>query len=284
SDIVAGGKTVIITLAGGTWAADAASSATKRNALIDGFAASSDLAAWNLVKAALKANPGSVVRSSDTVMTITLPPVPAYEIIADQTVQLTIPKALLGQLSVDVPVATPLTVTIPVYNVRGTLEESLGNGSLAGYLETIPLQQIYIIVPKKYINTIEIGYTALGNSTVTSIDVVAEPEVASVKAAAGGTERTAAAFTPYNGKRKYNLGFAGLDPTKEITISAFDSGGNKLQGDITKKITGGKKSYAEAPATSLAGSYKMYRLVTDSTLLKNILKYYPLADLTVSTP
>ncbi|OIQ58737.1 hypothetical protein MOTE_17290 [Moorella thermoacetica] len=284
--IVAGGKTIVITLINGTWASDVATNLTKRRALIDGFIANNNRndKEWAKVKAALMADPRSVTRDSDSVVTIMLPPVPDYDIIAPQTVSLTIPKAALAGSSADV-IATPsFTITLPAYTSRGTLEETLTNGNLDKYMETLPLNQIFIVVPKKYINTIAINYTALGDSSVTIVDVLAEPEVASVKVTAGTTERTATTYSLSGGKRKFSLGFAGLSTPGDITVSVLDSSGNKLQSDVTRKISNGKKSYTEAPQTTLEGSYNLYKLMTDNTLLKNILKYYSLADLTVGTP
>ncbi|WP_338826048.1 hypothetical protein MTBGP_02630 [Moorella thermoacetica] len=286
ADIVAGGKTIVITLTNATWASDVATNLTKRRALIDGFIANNNRndKEWAKVKTALKADPASVTRDSDSVVTIMLPPVPDYDIIAPQTVSLTIPKAALVGSSADV-IATPsFTITLPVFTSRGTLEESLTNGNLDKYMETLPLNQIYIVVPKKYINTIAINHTALGDSSVTIVDVLAEPEVASVKVTAGTTERTATTYSLSGGKRKFSLGFAGLSTPGDITVSVLDGSGNKLQGDVTRKISNGKKSYTEAPQTALEGSYNLYKLMTDNTLLKNILKYYSLADLTVGTP
>ena len=286
SDIVAGGKTIVITLTNGTWAADVATNQAKRQALIDGFIANNNRndKEWAKVKAALKADPASVTRDSDRMVTIKLPAVPDYDITASQTVSLTIPKAALVGSSADV-IATPsFTITLPVFTSRGTLEESLANGNLDKYMETLPLNQIYIVVPKKYINTIAINHTALGDSSVTIVDVLAEPEVASVKVTAGTTERTTTTYSLSGGKRKFSLGFAGLSTPGDITVSVLDSSGNKLQSDVTRKISNGKKSYTEAPQTTLEGSYNLYKLMTNNTLLKNILKYYSLADLTVGTP
>ncbi|WP_148660323.1 hypothetical protein [Neomoorella thermoacetica] len=286
SDIVAGGKTIVITLTNGTWASDVATNQAKRQALIDGFIANNNRndKEWAKVKAALKADPASVTRDSDTMVTIKLPDVPDYDITASQTVSLTIPKAALVGSSADV-IATPsFTITLPVFTSRGTLEESLANGNLDKYMETLPLNQIYIVVPKKYINTIAINHTALGDSSVTIVDVLAEPEVASVKVTAGTTERTTTTYSLSGGKRKFSLGFAGLSTPGDITVSVLDSSGNKLQSDVTRKISNGKKSYTEAPQTTLEGSYNLYKLMTDNTLLKNILKYYSLDDLTVGTP
>lgn len=80
-------------------------------AIIAGLtSAQSETHGWNAeVKAALLANPSSVVRTSDTVVTITLPAVPGYDISAPETITPTIPgSALVG--------AAPL-VAAPTFTV-----------------------------------------------------------------------------------------------------------------------------------------------------------------------
>lgn len=110
ADIVAGGKTIILTLTGDTWiAAGALSFDLQRQAIIDGIdSAQSEATGWDLVPKALQSVSG-VVRTSDTVVTITLDAFVTYNITATETVTATIPAtALTGALAV---VASP-TFTI----------------------------------------------------------------------------------------------------------------------------------------------------------------------------
>jgi hypothetical protein len=78
SDIVAGGKTIILTLTGDTWVASGATFNAERQSIIDGLQSSTDPAnGWNAeVLGELAVT--DVVRTSDTVVTITLPAVAAY--------------------------------------------------------------------------------------------------------------------------------------------------------------------------------------------------------------
>jgi hypothetical protein len=283
-EVVTGGKSFTITLANGAWAADVASSSSKKNNLLKGFVAATDTNNWSKVITALKAGAGSIVRTSDAILTINLPPVSDYDIITNQTVNITIPKAVLTQSSIDVTAATPLTITIPAYAGKGALEENLANGSLANLMETVPLKQIMITAPKKYVSSVTINNSVLVNASITSVDVLTDTDVATVKASAGGADRTATAYTLTDGMRKFNLGFAGLETGADVIISALDGSGNKLQSDIALKIPSSKKSYSFAPKTSLSGSYSLYQLLNTNSLLKNITKYYSLSDLTVSTP
>lgn len=90
--IVAGGQTLVITLNNDSWAQDVVSSTTKLNELISNITASTNTTAWNNVQTALKNNPSDVVRTSDSVLTITLPPVSTYNLDSDQTINVTIPS------------------------------------------------------------------------------------------------------------------------------------------------------------------------------------------------
>lgn len=110
ADIVAGGKTLIITLTGDTWiAAGAASFDLQRDEIIAGCdSAQSEALGWDLVPKALQSL-GGVVRTSDTVVTITWDAFATYNITAMETITVTVPgTAVVGAGAI---VATP-TFTI----------------------------------------------------------------------------------------------------------------------------------------------------------------------------
>lgn len=112
TDIVTGGKTLIITLTGDTWiAAGAASFDLQRDEIIAGVdSAQSEAFGWDLVPKALQSL-GGVVRTSDTVVTITWDAFATYNITAQETITVTIPgTALVGASPI---VATP-TFTVSV--------------------------------------------------------------------------------------------------------------------------------------------------------------------------
>jgi len=72
ADIVAGGKTIIITLTGDTWVAAGATFDAQRQSIIDNIvSAQSETNGWNAVRSNIAV--AAVVRTSDTVVTITLP-------------------------------------------------------------------------------------------------------------------------------------------------------------------------------------------------------------------
>lgn len=110
SDIVTGGKTLIITLVGETWiAAGAGSFDLQRDEIIAGVdSAQSEATGWDLVPKATQSITG-VVRTSDTVVTITWDAFATYNITAQETITVTVPAtAVTGGVAL---VATP-TFTI----------------------------------------------------------------------------------------------------------------------------------------------------------------------------
>jgi len=102
ADIITGGNTIIITLTGDTWQAAGTSFDAQRQAIINGLvSAQSELTGWNNeVKA--KELITSVIRTSDTVLTITLSSSASYNITASETITTTIPNAALTTSTSDV--------------------------------------------------------------------------------------------------------------------------------------------------------------------------------------
>lgn len=95
SDVVTGGKTIIITLSGDTWVASGATFDAQRQNIIDGItSAQSETTGWNNeVRDAESVT--SVVRTSDTVVTATLSAAGAYDITAPETITVTVPASAL---------------------------------------------------------------------------------------------------------------------------------------------------------------------------------------------
>ncbi len=102
SDIVAGGKTIILTLVSArllpnldTWDATIGSNSAATTALLNGIVASgAEANGWNNEVAPVL-NFNHVVRTSDSVVTITLPAVATYVITLTETVGVTVPAAAL---------------------------------------------------------------------------------------------------------------------------------------------------------------------------------------------
>lgn len=109
ADIVAGGETIILTLTNDTWVASGATFNAIRQDIIDGIdSAQSEANGWDaVVKAGLAVT--DVARTSDTVVTITLPAFATYNVTATETITATVPgSALTG--------ATPI-VAAPTFTV-----------------------------------------------------------------------------------------------------------------------------------------------------------------------
>ena len=134
-DIVAGGKTIIITLTGDTWiAAGALSFDLVRQAIIDGMtSAQSELLGWNNVVKALQSVTG-VVRTSDTAVTVTLDAEPTYDITALETITVTVPSSALTGAGGAV-IASPTFSVSPVGGATVQPPGVIGGGysMLAGY-------------------------------------------------------------------------------------------------------------------------------------------------------
>jgi hypothetical protein len=113
ADVVAGGKTIIITLTNATWKAAGTGpigSTADTQALIDGIdSAQSEAGGWDAV-----VRPGietaDVVRTSATVATITLDAEASYDITATETITITVPTAALAT-GVGVVASPTFTVT-----------------------------------------------------------------------------------------------------------------------------------------------------------------------------
>jgi len=114
SQVVAGSQTIIITLTNDTWVTAGATFNAQRQNIIDGItSAQSEATGWNNE---VRDNEvvGSVVRTSDTVVTITLSAAPAYDVTSDESITVTVPASALVT-SASAVVATPaLTVTADV--------------------------------------------------------------------------------------------------------------------------------------------------------------------------
>ena len=99
TEVVTGGETVILTLTNGAWNKNTAAFEAARQAMINGMdSAQAENAGWD---AEVKANEAvtAVVRTSDTVVTITLSASGSFVITADETITVIIPAALMeGQI------------------------------------------------------------------------------------------------------------------------------------------------------------------------------------------
>lgn len=96
ADIVAGGKTLILTVTNDTWVATVGADNSITTALINGLDSDgAEAGGWDaVVKAGLTHT--AVTRTSDTVVTITLPAFASYDITANETITATVPDTALS--------------------------------------------------------------------------------------------------------------------------------------------------------------------------------------------
>lgn len=98
ADIIAGGKTIIITLVGDTWVASGGTFDAIRQDIIDGLDSTGvGTNGWNN-EVRDKQGVAGVVRTSDTVVTITLDAQAAYAITASEVITVTVPDSALAGL------------------------------------------------------------------------------------------------------------------------------------------------------------------------------------------
>jgi len=123
ADIVTGGKTAILTISEDRWiAAGAGSFDLQRDEIIAGHtSAQSEATGWNLVPKVLQSL-GGVVRTSDTVVTVTWDAFPTYNITATETITVTVPSTSI--LSATTAVVVPTFAITAV--VTSVLKDIIG--------------------------------------------------------------------------------------------------------------------------------------------------------------
>lgn len=112
ANVVAGGKTIIITITNDTWVTSGATFDAVRQDIIDGLvSAQSEGTGWNAVVTAGQGVSG-VVRTSNTVVTITLDAFATYDITAQETITVNVPASALTDTGA--LIATPTFTVDPV--------------------------------------------------------------------------------------------------------------------------------------------------------------------------
>jgi len=125
TDIVSGGKTLIITLTNDTWiAAGAGSFDLQRDEILAGIdSGQAEGTGWDAVPK-VNQSLGGIIRTSDTVVTITWDAFATYNITAQETITVTVPStAVVGAAPI---VATP-TFTVSIA-VTTKLKDMIGMG------------------------------------------------------------------------------------------------------------------------------------------------------------
>ena len=140
--IVAGGETLIITLTSDTWDATIGADNAKTTALIAGIdSAQSEGAGWDaVVKANLDYN--DVVRTSDSVVTITLGAEATYQLTANETITVTVPATAVTSATELVATPTFAIVAVMPFEFRKSItidRTKVGTGTAPATLPNYPL-------------------------------------------------------------------------------------------------------------------------------------------------
>ena len=120
TEVSDGGQVTTITLANDTWVADGATFDAQRQNIINGLnSAQSEATGWN-AEVRDKEVVTAIVRTSDTVVTITFTAAVSYDITAAETITVTVPgNALTGAIAV---VGSPtISVSVITANLTHTL-------------------------------------------------------------------------------------------------------------------------------------------------------------------
>lgn len=128
ANIVLGGKTLIITLSGDTWIpAGVSSFDLQRDEILAGIvSAQSEPFGWN--NAVIPSQSlGGVVRTSDTVVTITWDVFSAYDISANETISVTVPQTAVKKSKNSIPATPTFTVTFIPPVVTTKIRDMIGD-------------------------------------------------------------------------------------------------------------------------------------------------------------
>jgi len=143
SEVVAGGETIIITLSNCEWEATVGDNNALTTALIAGIdSAQSEANGWDAeVKADLDHT--DIVRTNDTVVTITLPAEAAYAITANETITITVPDSCITSTGTT-PVASPTFLVLEddasvILTLTGTVADNVDESEIIAGGETIIL-------------------------------------------------------------------------------------------------------------------------------------------------
>jgi hypothetical protein len=136
ADVVTGGQTITLTLSSDTWVPDGTEFDAQRQALINGIQATTDETdGWNDL--AIQLIPlSSVVRTADSVVTITLPAIPDYNITSNESLISFVPHTALVLTDVELgsinSIAILANTGLPAALFSGTVQSATENQIIAG--------------------------------------------------------------------------------------------------------------------------------------------------------
>lgn len=245
-DVRNGNQNIVITLVNASFVQDAVSDSAKRKSLLGGLTPDGQTTEWAKIKAALDKLPvTSITRDSDKQVTINLPKVSDYDITWDQKVNIKIVKSLIQNGTADLTSKDPVVIEVIKYGKFDAVLLNPYNNGLSGLIKTFSPRNVYVMVPKRYIKTIEMtnssiltGTTPTTSTTsmnVITADVYTDMDVDTVMATNGYETRVATKYTVVSGKKLFNIGFTNLKDGTDITFSMWKNG-NRLQKDVPLKV------------------------------------------------
>ena len=267
---ITNGTTLTLTLTGAKWDPTIATNDSKKAALLKGLTVADQAKEWAKVTEVTKTK-GKFELVGTNTLKVTIPAVTNYSIIRAQEVSIKIPKSVLVDYKYDIDMQNNLSITTG--NVSNTVLFSDVLPNLTQYInDNGGIQNIRVVVPEKKIETIKVSNVEIDGTTITTIEVktLSDVKKATVKIGNDIQEKI--------GGNSFIFVFTNLDPNSDVKISVFD--GLKSE-DIYKKVGKGNKTYSEVTKNPITGSYSLYTLLTDSSLFKDIFKYYAPSDLEI---
>lgn len=266
-----GGKFKIEIMLNGTkWDPTITSNKSKQSTLAKGFTTKDQTKEWALITKAMASLTTTYSLNGDK-LTIEFATVPDYSIIRDQEVDIKISKFVLLDYKTDIEVNGKLMITVLTATAS---DKSLSDLTAAELLDAMMKNVETILV-----NTVELPSAEKIKPSITTIEVTTNDDVKTVDISIAG--QTQENVTQQG--NKFTVIYKNLPKNSEMKVSVFGADHTKpLQADIYKKIGKGRKLYEEIPKKDYTGSYLIYDLLTDKTLLKDILKYYSIDELKVT--
>lgn len=256
ADVVAGLKTILITLTGGIWVASGGVFNGQRQAIIDGLtSAQSEATGWNNeVRANLLT--GDVVRTSDTLVTIILSAQATYDITAQETIEVTVPATALSPGGSSI-VATPTftVVTVPQVVVTGSVSPTATESEIVAGGETIIITltgDLWVTVGANFDAQRQNIIDGLNSNMSEVAGWNAEVRDTEVVGAVVRTSDTVVTIT-LTASASYSIA---MDETITVTVpgSAFQTGGTVVSGTTFAVLTDPPTPIQPDPSDSIAGN------------------------------
>jgi hypothetical protein len=237
SDIVSGGKTIIITLTNDTWDADIGQDNAQTTALINGLDSDAgETNGWDaeVLDPVTGLDYTDVTRTSATVVTITLPAFADYNITADETITATVPASALVT-------STSAVVAAPTFDVTFDPEITVGSSGTQVLTMAIPSDNQYLGG----------AFTMIRSAGSANVSEIVLSEISSVDANSDLSDvrlyyETAGTCT-YDGDENL-LGAGSFDSSEQATISGF------VSATLTYDSSDSQQDHARSMVTDTSGN------------------------------